>query len=276
MKTWHEIVEEIQTKPEFSDLVTKTYFSKNIGENYRNYSESEEASELLKLIASFNISSKKLLDVGCGNGITSVLFAKNLFDVTCVEPDRSNLVGSGAIEKLMDLEQVFNIEIINCFAEDIPAEDSTYDIAFARQSMHHANDLHSFCKSVARVLKSGGVFLTIRDHVVYNEKDKQWFLESHPLHKFYGGENAYTIEEYKDAFIAGGFEVIESYGHFDTVINSYPMSKKSLWKSKILLTIEKLVVLNFFKKIIRKIFNYSQLDESLIPGRHYTFIARKK
>ena len=75
--------------------------------------------------------------------------------------------------------------------------------------MHHAQDLNKFIKESARVLKRGGHLFTIRDHVIFNESDKEWFFQNHPLHKFYGGENAYTAEEYRNAFQQAGLVIFK-------------------------------------------------------------------
>src|SRR5947209_473204 len=80
-----------------------------------------------------------------------------------------------------------DITVHQSFAEDIGFGDEIFDIVYVRQAMHHAYDLEIFVKECARVLKKGGLFITIRDHVIRDEKDKAWFLEMHPLQKFYGG-----------------------------------------------------------------------------------------
>ncbi|PHQ58442.1 MAG: SAM-dependent methyltransferase, partial [Sulfurimonas sp.] len=92
-----------------------------------------------------------------------------------------------------------NLEIFESFAEDIKFDSNSFDVVYVRQAMHHANDLNKFIGECGRVVKNGGLLLTIRDHVIFDAKDKEWFLESHPLHKFYGGENAYKPEEYESA-----------------------------------------------------------------------------
>lgn len=70
-----------------------------------------------------------------------------------------------------------------------------FDVVFARQAMHHAYHLESFILAAYRVLNNKGILITIRDHVVETPKEKEIFLANHPLHKFYGGENAFSLLE---------------------------------------------------------------------------------
>lgn len=278
MKTWHEIVTEIQQKPEFSYLVKNAYFSIDLNQNYELFSSSDECKEIISLLKlNGACHGKSIVDIGCGNGITSIAFAQIGLDVTCIEPDKSDLVGTGAIKKLAKDKNLYQrIKCLNEFAEKIPFEDNSFDFAFARQSLHHANNLDNYCKEVFRVLKPGGIFLTVRDHVIFNNKDKEWFLETHPLHKFYGGENAFRKEEYVNAFENAGFQVEKILGHYESPINYFPMKKYQYQISKILKPIASFINSTFVNKVLVKLFNYSDLDEEKVPGRLYTFLARKQ
>ena len=54
------------------------------------------------------------------------------------------------------------------------------------------------CEEVARVLKPGGTFIATREHVISKKEDLPVFLANHPLHRFYGGENAFVLQKYLD------------------------------------------------------------------------------
>lgn len=52
--------------------------------------------------------------------------------------------------------------------------------------------------------KPGGRFVAIREHVISREDDLSRFLELHPLHKHYGGDHAYLLEQYVAAIEQSG------------------------------------------------------------------------
>lgn len=290
--TWEEIIVSIRKQPEYKDLVEKAYFDEDLELNVQRFKSSLEFLETKKIIAEFPpaFSKKKILDIGSGNGISAVAFALEGNVVTAVEPDKSQTIGSGAILLLKNKFHLSDLFILDSFGESLPLENESFDVVYIRQAMHHAHDLNKFVAEAARVLKKGGLLLTIRDHVVFDEKDKQWFLETHPLHQFYGGENAFTYMQYSNAITNAGFEIKKVLKHFDSVINYFPMLAKDLQSMKH--NREKLLKESLERKlpsfladnaVVKKIYEKfveaklgPALDERKIPGRMYSFIAIKK
>lgn len=274
--TWEEIIIDIRKKPEYSQLVKDSYFGEDLIDCVERYRVSGEFIEILNLIRSrSNSDILSILDLGAGNGITSISFALSGYNVVALEPDPSNTVGAGAIEILKKHYSLDNVEIIKCYAEDLPYDPDTFDVVFARQSMHHAYKLKDFVKQASRVLKKSGVYFSIRDHVVNNEIQKEIFLESHPLHKFYGGENAYSLEEYKDAITNADLTIILSLGPFDNVINYYPetlFTIKEKFEKKYLFSLK---VPNLFFKLFLFVRRLLTNNYSNSAGRLYSFVAIK-
>ena len=284
--TWEETIITIRKDEDFKKLVEQAYFEEDLELNVSRFGNSDEFKETLKLIKDFAPNANSILDIGCGNGISSINFASNGYFVTAVEPDSSETVGSGAIKKLKKQFNLDNIDVFEAFAEDINFENNFFDIVYIRQAMHHANDLDKFIKECVRVLKPNGLLLTIRDHVIYDEKDKKWFLESHPLQKYYRGENAFTSNEYKNAIKKAGAQVVKELKYFDSIINYFPflveeikeMKKQNVSLHKKKLT-NKLGVIGtnwLVWELYRLISNYNPLNEAAIPGRMYSYIAIKK
>lgn len=287
--TWEETIEFIRTKPEFAVLVDKAYFDADLPVNVEKFKGSEEFIETLKLIKQYAPNAKNLLDIGSGNGITAISFALNGYHVDTVEPDPSATIGAGAIRKLKEHFKLDDITIYEAFAEEIKFPDHSFDIVFARQCMHHAYNLDKFVAEASRVLKPGGLFMTVRDHVIYDEVDKKWFLEIHPLQKYYGGENAFTDAEYSNAMNKAGLDIKLVLKHYDSVINYFPFTKddKELKEKEFELLVESIATkkigllyrLPFVKIAIDKIIKSKlnkPLNEAYIPGRMYTYLALKK
>lgn len=286
--TWEETIQMIRTKEEFRDLVEKTYLEEDLILNVERFRKSEEFADTLDIIQSYAPAGRSVLDIGCGNGISSISLALKGFEVTAVEPDPSHTVGAGAIRKLIARYSLDAMEVHEELAENIRFPGESFDIVYVRQAMHHAYDLKKFIRELARVLKKGGLLLTVRDHVIFDEADKQRFLRAHPLHKFYGGENAYTSKQYREAMESAGLRIKKELKHYDSVINYFPMTKEE-FETLEERTVEKLrnnlrqkigwpaswaPVFNLYKKQIG--FSPDKLkDEQRVAGRMYSYIALK-
>ncbi len=284
--TWHETIEYIRQKPEYADLVRLAYFDRDLTLNIVRFGQSEEFVETLKLISKYVPEATTILDIGAGNGISSINFALRGYDVTVLEPDPSDSVGANAIRIMKDEYKLDNLTVYERFAESTGLEANSFDIIYVRQAMHHAHNLKQFIAECSRLLKPGGVLLTIRDHVIFNKRDKQRFLETHPLHKFYGGENAFTSEQYKNAMLSSGLHVLEEMKYFDSVINHFPVSSKEMnnvkqmeeklkqqLKQKIGFLANNPLLFKIYKKL--KGFRNSYGDEKKVPGRMYSFVSGK-
>jgi hypothetical protein len=71
------------------------------------------------------------------------------------------------------------------------------------------------------------VLLACREHVVENEREKKAFLDSHPVHRLAGGENAHALATYLAAIADGGLVLRALLGPWDSVINAFPMVRSA-------------------------------------------------
>ncbi|HJW52616.1 MAG TPA: hypothetical protein VJ501_11440, partial [Burkholderiaceae bacterium] len=94
--------------------------------------------------------------------------------------------------------------------------------------LHHTRDLRSACAEYFRVLKPGGCLLALREHVISRPEDLTAFFEVHPLHRYYGGENAYTLDRYVQALVDPGFALSRVLAPLDSAINFAPHSQATL------------------------------------------------
>lgn len=90
----------------------------------------------------------KVLDVGCGTGISARLFAARGFDVTGVDPN------AGMLEKARARDASIHYAVGNADATGLP--DATFALAFAAQAFHWF-PLESTMRELRRVLVPGGV-----------------------------------------------------------------------------------------------------------------------
>jgi SAM-dependent methyltransferase len=286
--TWEDTIRYIRTKKDYAWLVEKAYLEEDLILNVKRFMQSDEFSETLLILRREIPESKSILDIGAGNGTTSIAFALAGYNVTVIEPNSSDTIGVGAVAKLKEYFKISNLHIYNSFVEDINFPNNTFDIIYTRQCMHHANDLKIFVSQSTKALKKGGVFFSVRDHVVFNAKDKQLFLNNHPLQQFYGGENAFSSKDYKFAIKNAGLFLKMEFKYFDNVINYSPKSSIEIAEMKNKVFEIRLLKFNkYFGKYSKfpflfDLYNFAlnvkvgnQFSEIKIPGRMYSYLAKK-
>ena len=224
LMSWEDAVRWLLDQPDQAELARSAYLDLPLADAARRYRQSAEYAALRQLLPAVR---GRVLDLGAGNGILSYALAADGWQVTAVEPDPSALVGAGAIRSLA-AETGTAIEVVEAFGEAIPLADAGYDLVIARQALHHAGDLARFCKEMARLTRPGGLVVTLRDHVISGPEQMRAFLDAHPLHRLYGGENAFTIPQYADALAGAGLVVERTIGSLASVINYAPFTEADI------------------------------------------------
>jgi SAM-dependent methyltransferase len=273
---WEQAIASLREDESRRSLVIDGYYDDPLLEAAKRYHASAEWQAILGLLP----KGGDALDVGAGRGIATYALAHSGFRVTALEPDSSDLVGAGAIRRLA-LDADFQVEAIQENSEFLPVADSQFDLVFARAVLHHTSDLSSACREFARVLRPGGILLAVREHVISRPEHLQAFLDSHPLHHLYGGENAFLLEDYSSAIQLAGLDLEQVLAPFESPINFAPRSEAELraelsrrigarlFRSQTL--IEGFLRLDSVWKPLRTLL--SHFDHR--PGRLYSFVARK-
>jgi hypothetical protein len=125
------------------------------------------------------------------------------------------------------------------------------------------------CQEVSRVLKPEGSFIATREHIISRKADLNLFLQSHSLHRLYGGEHAYLLAEYKDAIERAGLRIIKLLNPNASDINLFPDSRVEMRRriAKRIRLPSPALVPGFFIDWLGSWSNQ--------PGRLYSFIAGK-
>jgi ubiquinone/menaquinone biosynthesis C-methylase UbiE len=274
-QTWEDAVSWLISQPEQQEIVQACYYDTPLKVAADRYWKSSEWQAIREF---FPACQDKALDIGAGNGIASYALAKDGWQVEALEPDASSLVGVGAIRQLAS-ECNLPINTVQEFGEKLPFADNYFNLVFARQVLHHAQDLSQLCREIYRVLKPGGVFIAARDHVISTKADLPKFLDTHPLHQLYGGENAYLRSEYIEAIESANLKVNRVLDAFDSPINYAPHTQETL-KQELSARLNSIPILRSIDSILVNdaIFPYtlkllSKLDRR--PGRAISFICQK-
>lgn len=221
--TWEQAVQWLREQPDQQELVLGAYYDDPLPDAAQRYWRSEEWQAIRTLLP----ATGRALDIGAGRGIASYALAREGLQVTALEPDPSALVGAAAIRALA-AQSGLAIEVEQEFSERLPFADASFDVVFARAVLHHTRDLRQACSEFRRVLKPGGRLIAVREHVISRPEDLPAFLEIHPLHRYYGGENAFLLQQYQDAIGAAGLQLQDTLGPLDSPINYAPYTLAQL------------------------------------------------
>lgn len=222
--TWDEAVRSLVADPANRELVEACYFDQPLMGAAARYAASAEWQAARRLIGR---AQGLAVDIGAGNGIASYALARDGWCTIAVEPDPSEFIGAGAIRRLA-FDTGLDIDVREGYGEGLPIGDGEAQLVIARQVLHHAHDLPAFCREIARILTPGGMLLSMRDHVISGPEQLQPFLDSHPLHTLYGGENAFTLGDYRSALRLSGLTIKRELGPLETAINYAPYTPDTL------------------------------------------------
>jgi SAM-dependent methyltransferase len=272
--TIDDAVRHLRADPASREIVHDAYLGRDVSESASRFAASGEFAEVRSILDG-RLGGALVIDIGAGTGIASLAFLNaGASRVIAVEPDPSEEVGRGAMDRL-DPDR--RIEVIDAFGENLPLMSESADIVYARQVLHHAEDLDALLRECARVMRSGALFMACREHVVDDDAQLQAFLRDHPVHQLAGGENAYSLAEYRSAFHDAGLEVISELGPTESVINAYPFVNRAEDMS--------LLTRRVFERRLGSLGRVASLlpgaqrlvlsRMSAAPGRLFTFIATK-
>ncbi len=264
LMSWEEAVSWLKRQPDQAELVRACFFDDPLLAAAQRYAASSEWAAVRNLLPS---QPGKALDVGAGRGISSFALARDGWDTVSLEPDGSSEVGAGAIRRLA-AEAGLRIEVVEQWGERLPFPDKTFDLVHCRQVLHHARNLLSLCREIGRVLKPGGIFIATREHVISRHEDLDAFLAAHPLHKLYGGETAYMLQEYEGAIRGAGIRLMSVLNPWQSDINLFPETIAGLRRR---------IAARFFLPpgLIPNILLKWRGALDATPGRLFTFVGRK-
>ncbi|SFO93701.1 class I SAM-dependent methyltransferase [Hydrogenimonas thermophila] len=119
-----------------------------------------------------NLNKKKVLDIGCGDGVLSYFFAKEGAIVFGI--DYSDI----AIEFAKEKTKSFHIDFRQGSAYELPFEDNSFDIVISSDVIEHLEDVPKYLSEINRVVKNNGI-VVISTPIKYTEYplDKEHIIE---------------------------------------------------------------------------------------------------
>lgn len=147
--------------------------NKNIKTQYNNFSvtysqnlevQNELSNTMFHRIFDFDVTNKKILDVGCGDGT-----------------DLKKIADQGAIPYGIDPSEEFvqmakninkNGVIRKGIGEDVPFSDNFFDIVVSKWAIQTSPDVKKIFSEIARVLKKDGIFIALIKHPWMQQLEK--------------------------------------------------------------------------------------------------------
>lgn len=102
-----------------------------------------------------DVRGLRVLDIGCGAGEGAVYFALRGAKVTAIDLSTGMLTVTGKVAARYGV----SVKCVQAKAEDLGLPDSTFDIVYASNMLHHV-DMTACLGEVCRVLKPGGRFVS--------------------------------------------------------------------------------------------------------------------
>ena len=122
-------------------------------EQFRKYIEDfRTCSTYITAFPFEHFAGKKVLEIGCGFGAASCLFAKGGAEMHSVDLTAAAVAGTSANAKLNGL----TIDVRQMDAQQLEFPDATFDYVFSWGVLHHSHDTQAAFREVSRVLKPGG------------------------------------------------------------------------------------------------------------------------
>jgi len=105
-------------------------------------------------------ASRRVLDIGCGTGWTSLYLARRGFDVVAIDPSLECL----QIAKRYAIEQGVFVEYIATAPGYVRFRPETFDTVFSFHALHHVPDLRVRMAEIRNLLRPGGC-IALDEHV---------------------------------------------------------------------------------------------------------------
>jgi ubiquinone/menaquinone biosynthesis C-methylase UbiE len=180
-----------------------------------NLAQNELSNTLFhSLFEDIDVCGKKILDIGCGDGVDLMILKKRGTEVFGIDP---------SIEFLKKAQNNYPVGFFkNGRGEAIPYDDATFDIVYSKWAMQTSPDISAIMREMARVIKKDGtlVFLSKHPWMQWIEKVrdfghgadyyKQMIVQSN----IYSGtitlqEPSHTIGEYFNTEFFSNFEIMQ-------------------------------------------------------------------
>jgi ubiquinone/menaquinone biosynthesis C-methylase UbiE len=144
-----------------------------------------------------------VLDVATGGGHTALAFAPHVASVVATDLTPAMLA---VAEQFVTRQGITNVRWQIADAEALPFEAEQFDIVTCRVAPHHFDDVQQFVREVARVLRSGGLFV-LDDTIAPEDRDLDVFINAIEKLRDPTHVRDYTVSEWRALCENAGLQV---------------------------------------------------------------------
>lgn len=187
-------------------------FHKSYSDNLEE--QNEISNKLFHTTINFNLKNKKVLDVGCGDGVDLAILAKRGAKVFGIDPSIEFIKKA----QINNPTGIFKEGI----GENIPADDKSFDVVVSKWAIQTSPDVPKVLSEIARVIKKNGMMVILSKHpwIQWMEKVRDYghgtdyYDQKIVTSNIYNGEivlkePSHTIGEYFNSEFLKNFELVE-------------------------------------------------------------------
>ncbi len=137
----------------FEDIETVKKYDKENKQRTQRLSKS-----FISIVKKWEITSGKILDIGCGTGLLAIEFAKNISGVEIIGLDLSDVALEAGRDNIQKSEVMERISFKKGDAEDIPFDDNAFNLVISSNTLHLIMNPIKMFNEIHRVLKPKGKF----------------------------------------------------------------------------------------------------------------------
>lgn len=156
-----------------------------------------------------NIRSKKLLDLGCGNGWFSLRAVERGAQVYSI--DISHAMAKIAQQRVKEsANQPPEHRVVNASALELPLPENYFDVVLSSEMIEHTPSPRQAITEMARVLKPEGILVITTPNRCW-----QWLVDLGTrlgIRPFEGIENFSSYRELEEYFVDSRLEIQEHFG----------------------------------------------------------------
>jgi SAM-dependent methyltransferase len=143
-----------EAEPEYDDIHMR-FLELLWGDGYLSPGGPAEVDRVLE---SFEIKDKDVLDIGCGSGGITLHIARHFAPRTITGFDVEKPVITEATRRARDAGLSNRVFFVQASPGRLPFEDASFDVVFSKDAMVHIPDKDAISADIFRVLRPGGLF----------------------------------------------------------------------------------------------------------------------